>query len=130
MTALVVPASGRSRIPGWKTVSSAAGFVLGAVLLYVSLRGIDWRQVWTLLSGAKPAYLVAGCSLSITSLFLRSIRWRILLCAEGPVSVAAAFWATSAGYFGNTFLPARAGELVRTFMISSRSGLSKAYVLT
>ncbi len=40
-----------------------------------------------------------------------------------------AFWATAAGYFGNNFLPARAGELVRTFMISSRSGLGNAYVL-
>ena len=40
-----------------------------------------------------------------------------------------AFWATAAGYFGNNFLPARAGELVRTFMISSRSGLETTYVL-
>ena len=39
------------------------------------------------------------------------------------------FWATAAGYFGNNFLPARAGELVRTFMISSKSGLEASYVL-
>ena len=35
-----------------------------------------------------------------------------------------------AGYLGNNFLPARAGELVRTFLISRRSSLSKTYVLT
>jgi hypothetical protein len=35
-----------------------------------------------------------------------------------------------AGYLGNSFLPARAGELVRTFAISARSSLSKTYVLT
>ena len=63
------------------------------------------------------------------TLFLRAFRWRILLTAEGPVEVRTAFWATSAGYFGNNFLPARAGELVRTFMISSRCGLNAAYVL-
>jgi len=34
------------------------------------------------------------------------------------------------GIFGNNFLPARAGEIVRTMMISSRAGLSKTYVLT
>jgi uncharacterized protein (TIRG00374 family) len=39
------------------------------------------------------------------------------------------FWATAAGYFGNNFLPARAGELVRTMMISARSGLEVPYVL-
>jgi hypothetical protein len=63
------------------------------------------------------------------ALFLRAFRWRILLTAEAPVGVSTAFWATSAGYFGNNFLPARAGELVRTFMISSRCGLNSAYVL-
>jgi hypothetical protein len=35
-----------------------------------------------------------------------------------------------AGYLGNSFLPARAGELVRTLAISARSSLSKTYVLT
>ena len=64
------------------------------------------------------------------SLFLRAFRWRILLTAEGPPwTPPSAFLATSAGYFGNNFLPARAGELVRTFMISSRCRLNSAYVL-
>jgi len=53
----------------------------------------------------------------------------ILLNAEGVVSIGSAFWATAAGYLGNNFLPARAGELVRTFMIASREGLANAYVL-
>jgi glycosyltransferase 2 family protein len=43
--------------------------------------------------------------------------------------VAAAFWATTAGLFGNNFLPARAGELIRVYMISAQCGLTKAYVL-
>src|SRR5258708_21774040 len=63
------------------------------------------------------------------TLFLRACRWRILLNAEGSIGVSTAFWATAAGFFGNNFLPARAGELVRTFMISSRSPLESAYVL-
>jgi uncharacterized protein (TIRG00374 family) len=35
-----------------------------------------------------------------------------------------------AGYMGNSFLPARAGEVVRSFIISDQSALSKTYVLT
>ena len=35
-----------------------------------------------------------------------------------------------AGYLGNCFLPARAGEFVRSYIISSRSTLTKTYVLT
>jgi len=40
------------------------------------------------------------------------------------------FSANMAGYLGNSFLPARAGEVIRSFILSSRSPLSKTYVLT
>lgn len=59
---------------------------------------------------------------------LRAWRWRILLTAEAPVPFAATFWATAAGVFANNFLPARAGELVRTYMIGSH-GLAMPFVL-
>jgi len=103
---------------------------LAAVLLYYSLRGIDWRQVWALISGARPGYVALMCAFASGALFLRALRWRILLTSAGPVPIGTAFWATSVGYFGNSFLPARAGELARTLMISSRCGLTGAYVLT
>jgi len=68
-------------------------------------------------------------AIATVTVFLRACRWRVLLNAEGRLPVASVFWATTAGYFGNNFLPARAGELVRTFMISARSGLDASYVL-
>lgn len=102
---------------------------LAAVLLYYSLRGIDWRALARTLAAASPLPLIVTVVLGTAALGLRALRWRILLNAEGSVGAATAFWATAAGYFGNNFLPARAGELVRTFMISSRSGLDAAYVL-
>jgi uncharacterized protein (TIRG00374 family) len=103
--------------------------LLAAVLLYYSLRGIEWRQVARIVATAAPGPLALAAGIGTATLFLRACRWRILLNAEGTVSVSTAFWATAAGYFGNNFLPARAGELVRTFMISSRSALESAYVL-
>jgi uncharacterized protein (TIRG00374 family) len=103
--------------------------LLAAGLLYYSLRGIEWRQVATIAAGARPGLLALGSAITTATLFLRACRWRILLNAEGDVTVSNAFWATAAGYFGNNFLPARAGELVRSFMISSRSGLDNTYVL-
>ncbi len=105
-------------------------FALAAVLLYFSLRGIQWKQVWATLSHAKLPYIGLWIVIGTTSLFLRAVRWRILLRSGGPVDVPTAFWATAAGYFGNNFLPARAGELIRILMVSAKSGLSKMFVLT
>lgn len=112
-----------------RTISFAAAAVLAAVLLYYSLRGIEWREVGRIIAGADPGRLALCAAMVSAALFLRACRWRILLNAEGSVSVPTAFWATAAGFFGNNFLPARAGELVRTFVISSSSRLSNSYVL-
>ncbi len=128
-TAAVAPvkASGKSR---GKVITTLAALLLAAGLLFWSLRGIEWKEVFSIIAHARPLPLAFCCLLASGALFLRAFRWRILLTAEAPIGVAIAFWATAAGYFGNNFLPARAGELVRTFMISSRSPLRKAYVLT
>jgi glycosyltransferase 2 family protein len=117
--------SGRGR--SWSWVIS---IVLAAVLLYFSLRGIDWRTVWETLAGTR--WPLAGASLGIAScsLFLRAVRWRILLNAEGNLGVATVFWGNMAGYLGNSFLPARAGEVVRSLLMSRHGSLSKTYVLT
>jgi uncharacterized protein (TIRG00374 family) len=111
-----------------RAASFAAAALLAAILLYYSLQGIEWRQVGRIIAGAAPGPLLLAAGTATTAMLLRACRWRILLNAKGSVTVATAFWATAAGYFGNNFLPARAGELVRTFIISSRSGLDSAYV--
>lgn len=113
-----------------RAIYLAVSFALAGVLLYFSLRGLDWAGVLTTLHSAHPERIAIGFSLSISSFLLRAVRWRILLTATRPVPFATAFWATCAGYFGNAFLPARAGELVRTMAVSKKTGLSTAYVLT
>ena len=103
---------------------------LAGVLLYYSLRGVEWVTVWEVLKGADPPGIAGALAIMTAALFLRSLRWRVLLSAEQRMPVSDVFWATSAGYLGNNFLPARAGEFVRTLMISRRTGLSKTFVLT
>ena len=115
--------------PRARAVSFGVAAVLAAILLYYSLRGIEWSQVGRIVASAAPGRLALAAGIATLTLFLRACRWRILLNAEGAIRVSTTFWATAAGYFGNNFLPARAGELVRTFMISSHSALDNTYVL-
>lgn len=104
--------------------------VLAGALLYASLRGIEWQQVWLAMQRAEPGRIALSCGFTTLSLFLRAVRWRLLLQAAVRLPVRMVFWATAAGYFGNNFLPARAGEFLRTLMISRQTGLSKSFVLT
>lgn len=118
--------TGQSR----RTLSWILSILVSGVLLYYALRGVEWRRVWQILSAAQWKYFAAGGCISGCSFFLRALRWRILLNAEARLSVATVFWADMVGYLGNSFLPARAGEVVRSLLISGRSSLSKTYVLT
>jgi uncharacterized protein (TIRG00374 family) len=112
---------------GWSWIFS---LFLAAGLMYFAVRGVEWRRVWEAITHVRWELIVAGSLMACGSYFLRALRWRILLNAEGRFSVGTVFSANMAGYLGNNFLPARAGELVRTWIISSQSSLSKPYVLT
>jgi uncharacterized membrane protein YbhN (UPF0104 family) len=116
---------GKGRLWSW-----VLAVPLAAVLLYYALRGVDWSGVWRTIAGARWGLVVVAGTFTCGSFFLRAVRWRILLNAEARLSVGQVFCANMSGYLGNAFLPARAGELVRTLIVSGRSSLSKTYVLT
>lgn len=116
---------GKGRLWSW-----VLALPLAAFLLYWSLRGVDWQTVWHTIAAARWELLAAAGLFTCFSFFIRSLRWRILLNAEENLPVNVVFCATMAGYLGNSFLPARAGEVVRTLVVSGRSSLSRTYVLT
>ena len=104
--------------------------LLAAVLLYFAVRGVDWLVVWKTIAGARWGFVGGALGIASCSVLLRAMRWRILLNAEGRLGLATVFWGNMAGYLGNSFLPARAGEVVRSLLMSRHGGLSRTYVLT
>ena len=100
------------------------------MLLYFSVRGVEWSRVWRTIASAEWRFIAGAIAFVVLSFFMRALRWRILLNAEAQLDIGTVFWANSAGYLGNSFLPARAGEVIRSVVISRRSRLSKTYVLT
>jgi uncharacterized protein (TIRG00374 family) len=131
---LVIPPNESEAGPRRGAWSWILGGALAVFLLWYSLRGVDWKRVIQIIAGARWSFLAAAGVMMCWSFLLRAVRWRILLNAGLPdgewLRVPAVFWANMAGYLGNNFLPARAGELIRSLLISRRSSLSKTYVLT
>jgi uncharacterized protein (TIRG00374 family) len=104
------------------------GFLVSGVLLYLAFRGADWKQIVAALGEARPGPLLLAAGLMSSSLLLRSLRWQVLLSAERKIGTATVFLAAAVGYLGNNFLPARAGELIRSVIISRVAKLRKSYV--
>ncbi len=119
----------RSRRDKASLISLVVALALAALLLMLAFRGVDWAAMWDRLRQARPDLLALAFLTFTTSYFIRGLRWRILLTADRPVSTLTAFWGICAGYLGNNFLPARAGEVVRSALIARKTGISVSYVL-
>lgn len=103
--------------------------LLAGLFLFLAFRGVDWTGFWNALLHGRYEFLLLTIPISCASLFLRSIRWNVLLRAEKKIPVLSVFWANMAGYLGNAVLPARAGELVRSAYLGRESGLGTSYIL-
>lgn len=115
----------RNSTRGWFAVATV---LLSAVLLYLAVRGVNWRELIATVQNADLRLLAVAFGLSHVSRYLRGLRWRVLLSAEKSVAPLTVFWATMAGYLGNNFLPARAGEVIRSVALGRKAGMSKSWV--
>lgn len=124
-------AAANSSTHAWRRyVFNLAGLALAVVLVVLIARAADWRAVGQQIRNANiPLLIFCWVVVGGLSWLLRAARWRVLLNAGQPIPFWPVFWANSAGNLGNYVLPARAGEFIRTAMISFASGLSKRFVL-
>lgn len=120
-----IPSSLPARRPSrWSLLIT---IVLAATLLVIAFYGVDWHAMLTTLRGGRLDYLLLTFGILSLSFFMRAVRWRVLLSAERPLAIGTVFWATSVGYLGNSFLPARAGEVMRSALIARAGQMSVGY---
>lgn len=107
----------------------AVSILLAAGLLYLALRKVNWNELVITLRQGNLALLALAVSILSLSCVVRGLRWRVLLSAEKTLPPITVFWATMTGYLGNAYLPARAGEVVRSMLIGQQGGISKSFSL-
>ena len=101
-------------------------FAVSAILLIVLLTQIDLRAVLQSLSGVKWIGLWAGLALFIAGIFIRAVRWQVLLYGLGlrvPLRTLTALYFV--GSFFNTVLPTGfGGDVVKSAELAHVSGRS------
>ena len=88
--------------------------------LYIAFRKIDVSDLGEILSHANVMWILLGAGLLVFSVWLRAVRWRILLAPIKTVGLKPLFASTMIGYFGNSVLPLRLGELLRAYSIKKQ----------
>ncbi|HAL47317.1 MAG: flippase-like domain-containing protein [SAR202 cluster bacterium] len=105
------------------------GIGISAGLLVLFLFTVNFRDMLDALADANYWYLMPAAGLYLVSTWFRTLRWTVLLHHMKPVQTRRLFPVVVVGYMANNLLPMRLGELVRSYYVSEREGISKASAL-
>ena len=92
-------------------------------LLWFFFRNADMPRVWAEMRRARPLLLVAAVLITGVTYVLRSLRWQYLLAPIGHTRFSTAFRTTVIGFAATFLLPARAGEVIRPYLLARQEGL-------
>jgi uncharacterized protein (TIRG00374 family) len=93
-------------------------------LLAFFLRDANMSEVWAETRRADPRLLLLAFVTTGLTYVLRAYRWQYLLAPIGPTHFRTAFRTTVIGFAATSLLPARAGEVIRPYLLARREGLS------
>jgi glycosyltransferase 2 family protein len=111
-------------------VRTGIGIAISAIFLYLAFRGQDFGEIGDALRQTSPWWVVPALGLYFIGVYLRAIRWRILLRSVAPrATTAKLFPIIVIGFMANNVLPLRAGEIVRSVVIGREFGVRKTSAL-
>lgn len=108
----------------WKHV--IPGVIIAGIALYLTYRKTDTAQLLSVLKEMQwPVLLLVLVPLVLSYVF-RIIRWRFLLSPISNVSTKDAAGPLITGFFVNSILPGRVGEILRALLLSRRTSVPAA----
>jgi uncharacterized protein (TIRG00374 family) len=99
-------------------------FLLTLGLLAFSLRNANLQGVWAETRRADALPLALALVATLSAYAVRALRWQYLLAPLGKTHFTTAFRATVIGFAASFLLPARAGEVIRPYVLARRERLS------
>lgn len=97
---------------------------LAVGLLAVFLRNAELDRVWSAVRSARADFLALALVATALTFVIRAERWQYLLGPLGPTQFWTVFKTTVIGFAASAVLPARAGEVIRPYLLARREGLS------
>lgn len=100
------------------------GLIISALFLWWALHNLRLQDLWQALQGAQYVWLIPGVAVYFLAVWARAWRWHYLLRPLKKIPTRTMFPIVAMGYMGNNVYPARAGELLRAYVLRRREGIS------
>jgi uncharacterized membrane protein YbhN (UPF0104 family) len=91
-----------------------------AIWLFLFLRDFDWHKLGSAIEHAHVWPLAVAACLNFVCLWGKAACWHVVLAPRYLVSITALFRYTIAAFAASVIAPARAGELIRVWVLKKR----------
>ena len=115
----------KSHFLNWKFL---IGLFISFYFCYIVFKDFDFINFYNTILNLNYIYIIFAFIILIFSVFLRSLRWQLLLKDEKNIPVKSLFELELIGYFGNNILPLRFGEVLRSYFLSAKYNIDIAKV--
>ena len=99
------------------------GVLISVVFVWLALRGLKLSDVGSALRTANYWWLIPGVAVYFVAVWARAWRWHYLLRPLKSISTRKMFPIVTIGYMGNNIYPARAGEVLRAYVLRREEGV-------
>ncbi len=101
-----------------KILKLIVGIAISIAGLWYAFRGMNFSELIDHLSQTNFSFILLAMGIIVVSVALRAYRWQLMLKPIQTITFNPLFASTMIGYFGNSVLPFRLGEILRAYAIS------------
>jgi hypothetical protein len=106
------------------------GLIISVFFLVLALRGLDLEHFGQELRTANYWWLIPGVAVYFLAVVGRSWRWHYMLRPIKTIPTMQLFPLVTIGYMGNNIYPARAGEVLRSYVLRRKEDVPISSSLT
>lgn len=99
------------------------GIAISVLLVYLLVRSVQPASVVNAFRDANLLFVLPALVLYFVGVFVRAVRWHVLLRPVRGISLRRLFEVLAVGFMANDILPLRAGEVVRAYMLWKKERL-------
>lgn len=105
------------------------GLLISLGSLVLLFRGVQFQELGSALRSVELVWLLPAVGLLVISLAVRAVRWRLLFFPQRGLNIVTLFHVINISFLINNVVPARAGDIVRAGLITTREPVSGSRAL-
>lgn len=107
-----------------KNVRLILGVLISIVCVYIAFQGLHFDDFFAVVRSVNYWWIIPAVGVYTIAVVIRTWRWKSMLRPIADIPLARLWPVVVIGYMGNNVYPARAGEVLRSYVLRNREGIS------